>query len=114
MKKHQMRLIPQYFNYIKTGTKRIELRLYDDKRKNLNINDIIVFENLNDSNDQIQTKIKHLYRYNNFESLINDFAIELIADKSIDKQELLNILNEIYSQDEQNKYGVIGIEIELI
>lgn len=31
MKTYNMKLLPQYFNYIKNGTKRLELRLNDDK-----------------------------------------------------------------------------------
>lgn len=30
---HQMKLQPEYFNYVKNGTKRIELRLNDEKRR---------------------------------------------------------------------------------
>ena len=29
---HQMKLQPEYFNYVKNGTKRIELRLNDEVR----------------------------------------------------------------------------------
>ena len=43
MKTYKMKLLPQYFNYIKNGTKRLELRLNDEKRKDLEINDIIIF-----------------------------------------------------------------------
>ena len=32
MATHEMNLQPRYFDYMKDGTKRIELRLYDEKR----------------------------------------------------------------------------------
>ena len=35
MTTHYMNLQPRYFNYIKSGTKRIELRLNDEKRRQL-------------------------------------------------------------------------------
>ena len=114
MKTYNMKLLPQYFNYIKNGTKRLELRLNDEKRKDLEINDIIIFEKLSDDIEYLNTKVKKIYKYNNFKDLVNDFDIELIADKSIRKDELLKILNEIYTVEEQNKYGVLAIEIELI
>ena len=63
MKTYKMKLLPQYFNYIKNGTKRLELRLNDEKRKDLEIkpmseeeailqmelldHDFFVFKNLN-------------------------------------------------------------------
>ena len=114
MKTYKMKLLPQYFNYIKNGTKRLELRLNDEKRKDLEINDIIIFEKLSEDIEYLNTKVKKIYKYKNFDYLVNDFDIELIADKSITKDELLKTLNEIYTIEEQNKYGVLAIEIELI
>lgn len=114
MKTYNMKLLPQYFNYIKNGTKRLELRLNDEKRKDLEINDIIIFEKLSEGLEYLNTKVKNIYKYKNFDDLVNDFDIELIADKSITKDELLKTLNEIYTIEEQNKYGVLAIEIELI
>ena len=114
MKTYNMKLLPQYFNYIKNGTKRLELRLNDEKRKDLEINDLIIFEKLSDDIEYLNTKVKKIYKYNNFKDLVNDFDIELIADKSITKDELLHTLNEIYTVEKQNKYGVLAIEIELI
>ena len=35
MKVHAMNLQPKYFDFIKDGTKRIELRLYDEKRQSI-------------------------------------------------------------------------------
>lgn len=40
---HEMKLQPKYFNYILNGTKRIELRLYDEKRQTIKVGDIIKF-----------------------------------------------------------------------
>ena len=43
--KHEMGLQPKYFDYIKNGTKRIELRLFDEKRQRIRLGDIIEFTN---------------------------------------------------------------------
>ena len=40
---HVMKLQPEYFNYILNGTKRIEIRLYDEKRQNIKLGDKIKF-----------------------------------------------------------------------
>lgn len=114
MKTYNMKLLPQYFNYIKNGTKRLELRLNDEKRKDLEINDLIIFEKLSDDIEYLNTKVKKIYKYNNFKDLVNDFDIELIADKSITKDEILHALNKIYSTEQQDEYGILAIEIELI
>ena len=36
---HEMKLQPKFFDFIKSGTKRIELRLYDEKRRNIELED---------------------------------------------------------------------------
>ena len=38
-----MKLQPNYYNYMLHGTKRIEIRVYDEKRKNLNLGETITF-----------------------------------------------------------------------
>ena len=41
---HIMKLKEQYFNYIKYGTKEYEIRLNDEKRKNIKRGDFIEFQ----------------------------------------------------------------------
>lgn len=113
MNEVKMKLVDEYFNYIKYGTKRIEIRLNDEKRKDLKKGDIIIFQNI-ENGDLIKTKVIDLFYEDNFNTLIDKHNIEALADKNITKNELLKILNEIYSMEEQNKYGVVGIKIELI
>ena len=36
---HEMKLQPKFFDFIKYGTKRIEPRLYDEKRRNIELED---------------------------------------------------------------------------
>ena len=50
---------------IKNGIKTIELRLYDEKRRKLNIGDIILFENRKD-NEQIKCRVVKLHLFKNF------------------------------------------------
>ena len=44
--------------------------------------------------------------------LFEDFDIEIMADKSMTKKELLNVLEEFYTPEKQKKYGVVGIRIK--
>jgi ASC-1-like (ASCH) protein len=109
---HQMGLQQRYFDYIKNGTKRIELRLYDEKRRQIKIGDMIEFGN--DRKEKFQVKVVGLLRYESFEKLFNDFDISILADKSMTKQELLDVLSEFYAPEKQKTLGVIGIRVELI
>lgn len=53
-------------------------------------------------------------RYNSFADLFEDFDISILADASMTKQELLEVLGEFYTEEKQAEFGVIGIRIKLI
>ena len=107
-----MNLRPKYFDFIKDGTKRIELRLYDEKRRSIQLGDIIEFAKSDD--EKFKAKVVGLLRYNSFANLFEDFDISILADSSMTKQELLEVLGEFYSEKKQAEFGVIGIRIKLI
>ena len=111
---HQLKLQERFFDYIENGTKRIELRLYDEKRRAINLGDEIEFLKLPDLNDKLKVKVCGLLRYSSFSDLFKDFDINILADKSMSKEELLDVLQEFYTPEEQKKYGVLGIRIEKI
>ena len=109
-----MKLQPKYYNFILKGTKRIEIRLFNEKRQQIKIGDIIKFKKEPELTESFKVKVIGLLRYNTFEDLINDFDIAILADASMTKQELIKVLEEFYSKEQQEKYGVLGIRIELI
>lgn len=110
--KHVLKLKPKYFDCVSNGTKKIELRLYDEKRQKINIGDTIVFRKEPELVDQIEVKVIGLLRYDSFENLIKDFDVSIMADKSMTKNELLDLLEKFYTPEEQKKYGVLGIRIK--
>lgn len=109
-----MKLQPEYYNFIISGTKRIEIRLNDEKRRLIQIGDIILFKKLPELKDSFQAKVTDLLKYNKFEELFKEFDIEILADKSMTKEKLIKVLNQFYTEEEQLKYGVIGIKLELL
>lgn len=107
---HRMKLRNIPFNLIKNGKKKYELRLYDEKRKLVNVGDFIIFTNI-DTLEEIEVFVTSLYLFNNFKDLFS----------SIDKKDLgysdndeycYKSMDEYYSIDEQKKYGVVAIEIQ--
>jgi hypothetical protein len=87
MKIHEMNLQPKYFDFIKGGTKRIELRLYDEKRQSIQLGDIIEFAKSDD--EKFKAEVVGLLRHDSFANLFEDFDISILADASMTKQELL-------------------------
>ena len=111
---HEMKLQPEYFNFILNGTKRIEIRLNDEKRQLIKLGDTIKFMKEPELEESFDAKVVGLLRYNSFEDMFKDFDISILADKSMTKEELINVLEEFYTKEKQEQYGVLGIRIELI
>lgn len=112
--RHEMKLREKYFDYIKNGTKRIELRLNDEKRSIIQLGDEILFLKEPELKENMLVKVTGLLKYNFFTDLLSDFDISILADKSMTKKELLNTLHQFYTTENQEKYGVLGIRIEKI
>jgi len=111
---HKMKLQPEHYNFMLNGTKRIEIRLFDEKRQLIKIGDTIEFLKEPDLKESFDTKVTGLLRYNTFESMFKDFDISILSDKSMTKEELITTLEQFYSKEKQEQYGVLGIRIELI
>jgi ASC-1-like (ASCH) protein len=98
-----MRLREESYNYIKYGTKRIELRLYDEKRKVMQLGDIITFYKEPDYKKSFKAKIVALLRYNCLDDIIKDFDINILTDKSLTSEDLKKTFNSIYTKEQQEK-----------
>lgn len=108
---HTMNLQPKYFNFVKNGTKRIELRLNDEKRQQLQLGDVIEFS---DGDSSLKAEIIGLLRYTSFVDLFEDFDAPILADISMTKAEILEALEEFYTPEKQAQYGVLGIKIRIL
>ncbi len=71
-----MNLQAEYFDKIKNGSKTIELRLFDEKRQQLNLNDIIIFNKEAEKIEQIKVCIVGFLSYNSFQKKYKDFLIQ--------------------------------------
>lgn len=111
---HEMKLQPEYYNFILNGTKRIEIRLYDEKRQSIKLGDTIKFLKDPELSESFNAKVIGLLRYNSFKDMFKDFDISILSDKSMTKEELIKVLEQFYTKEKQEQYGVLGIRIELI
>ena len=65
---HRMNLQPEPFEKIAAGRKTIELRLLDEKRRQLQPGDLIEFTNTADGRN-VQAMVKALHRFGSFAQL---------------------------------------------
>ena len=111
---HNMNLNPQPFGMIAAGRKTIELRLLDEKRKQIAIGDVIVFTNT-DTAAQLRCKVKALHPFPNFQALYAALPLDkcgyLPEEIPTAAPEDMDIY---YPAEKQAKHGVLGIELELL
>lgn len=104
---YRMKLQGEPFKQIKKGIKKIEIRLNDEKRKFFEINDYIEFTNIS-TLEIMFVKITNLYHFESFEKLFNNFDNSILGCGSYEE------MYKYYSKEEENKYGVLGIEIKVL
>ena len=111
---HEMNLHAEPFSLIKTGAKTIELRLFDEKRSKIKVGDSIVFKNT-ESGETLTKKVIALHKFENFAKLYKNLPLLKCGytEENIAKADPED-MTEYYSQSEQKKYGVLGIELSEI
>ena len=105
---HKLKLNESPFEMIKNGTKTIEFRLYDEKRQGVKIGDKIEFSKLPDLQEKLLVDVLELYQEDTFERLFRKL--------SFNEEEVIRktrAMHEIYSQEKEQQYGVLGIKIKI-
>lgn len=106
---HKMKLNESPFERIKNGTKTVEFRLYDDKRRKIKIGDKIEFSKLPELQETIIVDVLELYREETFEKLFK----KLYTDEEEIKKKTASMY-KYYSPENEKEYGVVGIKLSLI
>jgi len=96
-----MRLHPEPFARIKSGEKKVECRLYDEKRRKLKVGDCIKFLLRPDFTEVFEKKVIALYTFPTFEAMYEKFP-----------EERINNVYQYYTREEEQKYGVVAIELK--
>ena len=109
---HRMKLQDDPFRKIQEGTKTIELRLNDPKRQKVKVGDCIEFTHLEDKTRKFQVKVLGLHQFDTFAELFQAFSPVAMGYNEGEMPKAED-MEQYYSKEEQAKYGVLGIEIEL-
>lgn len=107
-----MRLATEPYNSIVSGKKIIESRLFDEKRQQISIGDTITFSENDKSENSVTAIVKGLLRYQTFKELFADHDPSLFGEES--KDFLLNQIKQFYSDEDEQKYGVVGIRLQIL
>jgi ASC-1-like (ASCH) protein len=110
--KYSFNLQPQFFDSIKNGQKKIEVRLYDEKRRQIKIGDLIEFSKEPEREEKVLVRVTGILNYETFTLLANDFPSTMFGHP--DTEDLLKSIYTFYKPEDEQKYTVVGIRIELV
>lgn len=100
------------FDIVKNGKKDIEVRINDEKRRQLKIGDTLVFLRRPNDDEEIRAKVVGLEYYDYFHNLVDHYDMERIYLSGYTKEEYLNEMKRFYTMEEQENYGVVAILFE--
>ncbi len=106
---HQMKLHRTPFAAIRSGEKTIELRLYDEKRQQIQTGDTLVFTC---GEEQLSAKVAAVHIFDSFAELYRHLPLLQCGYTDADIHTADPADMELYySKEEQARYGVVGIEL---
>ena len=108
---HKMNLYPDAFELIKNGSKKVEMRLNDEKRQKLTIGDLVIFTNTK-TKEEIIVEVIDLKSFKSFKELYSSYKKTANGYKE-DEVANPNDMLDYYSQEQIDKYGALAIEIKL-
>ncbi|MDR1766488.1 MAG: hypothetical protein LBR77_10555 [Lachnospiraceae bacterium] len=108
----RLHLNPRYYDYLKNGTKCIDARMYDEKRKTIGLGNTVEF--FTDSGETTPVTVTGLLRYRDFASLVADFDSAMLNDASMTKEEILADLNKYNAIEKQEQCGFEALGIRFV
>lgn len=109
-----MQLDNEEFKKIVNGKKTIEVRLFDVKRYELCKRDLIEFTD-NETSEVVWVEVVDLIRCSKFSDLFSMRSLQEFGASITDSlEDLVERVHDIYSREDEAKYGALGIVIRLL
>ncbi len=102
----RMGLRDEHLRAMAKGAKRIEGRLYDEKRRRIKPGDEIIFEN------KLICVVKDIRVYPSFREMLEEEGVETVLPGVGSVEEGIRVYRSFYSEEKERKYGVVAIEVE--
>ena len=111
---HAMGLRRRFFDLVARGKKTVEMRLFDEKRREINVGDKIVFTADDGSGDTVTAVVEGTYVYPSFDGLAYDFTPESLGFRGKDPEYIKEYMTRIYDKENIRKHGTVGIKIKAV
>ena len=110
---HQMALHETYFESIKKGRKKVEVRLNDEKRRKVKVGDLIEFISVPNQDESLTVRVSELRTYNTFEEMYQDIPFKDFDCDDWTMDEMIKGTYDIYTPEQEKEWGTLAITIEI-
>ncbi|WP_096189612.1 ASCH domain-containing protein [Evansella halocellulosilytica] len=111
---HKMRLFDEPFQAMKSGKKTVEVRLNDEKRRNVEVGDQIQFSKLPEGDESLNVEIIALDRYGTFREMYEAIPAGKFAAEERTIDEMVMRTYDIYSKEQEQMWGTLAISVKLL
>jgi ASC-1-like (ASCH) protein len=102
-----------YFTFLKNGQKTIEGRAKNGKYEAIKVGDAIcVYDK--DETDSILTRVERVTTYKSIKEMLKSEGIKKMLPDVDNIEQGFAIYRKFYSQEQESKFGMVAIEVEVI
>ena len=110
----KVHLHPEIFDIVLQGVKNVEIRVNDEKRRQLKVGDTLLFVKRPDDLEKIRAIVKNLVYFSSFEEVMDAYEMKRIYLEDTSQEEYIKLMKQFYSDEEVKQNGVVAIEFELV
>ena len=111
---YMMKLDAKFFDKMRARKKVYEVRLNDEKRKEITIGDKIIFKRRPELIDGMVVRVVEIKRYSSFEQVATSMSLESLGFENENIQSVVDFYHTIYTPEDEKKYGVVVFKVELM
>lgn len=112
---HKLHLADAPYALIAGGEKTVEVRLYDERRKEIQVGDTLAFRKTGEKKSALRARVTALYSYASFTELFSaPDMLQRTGNSGKTPEEAAEGMREYYTKEQEERDGVLGIEIELL
>lgn len=97
-----------WFGHILSFQKTVEGRLCNEKYAKIQTGDIICV------NKVVMFKVSHVSRYDSFKTMLTEEGLENVLPGIQSIQEGCDVYHKFYSREDEQKYGVVALHVQLM
>lgn len=111
---HKMGLYGEYFQSIIEGEKKVEVRLNDERRRKINVGDMIEFIKVPQQDEILKVHVTGIRKYDTFKKMYEDIPFKDFDCEGWTLNEMIDGTYEIYTPEQEKEWGTLAITISFI